>query len=57
MDEPTSALDDKNAAALMKNIKSYCAQNKITLIVVSHDKAIADKYADNIVFLQRTKNE
>ncbi|MCL2293398.1 MAG: energy-coupling factor ABC transporter ATP-binding protein [Spirochaetes bacterium] len=52
MDEPTSALDDKNAAALMKNIKSFCKDNGITLIVVSHDKAIADKYADNIISLQ-----
>ena len=51
MDEPTSALDDKNANALMENIKAHCKANNITLIVVSHDKAIAEKYADNIIYL------
>ena len=51
MDEPTSALDDKNANALMENIRAYCGENDITLIVVSHDKSIAKKYADNIVTL------
>ena len=51
MDEPTSALDDKNADTLIKNIKSYCKANKISLIIVSHDKTIADRYADNIINL------
>ena len=51
MDEPTSALDDKNANGLMANIKNHCIHNNITLIVVSHDKAIAEKYADNIINL------
>ena len=51
MDEPTSALDDKNANAIMENIKAHCKANNITLIVVSHDKSIAEKFADNIVAL------
>ena len=51
MDEPTSALDDKNANILIENIKSYCKTNEITLIVVSHDRAIADRHADNIIAL------
>ena len=51
MDEPTSALDDKNANLLMKNIKVHCKENNMTLIVVSHDKYIAEKFADNIIML------
>jgi putative ABC transport system ATP-binding protein len=51
MDEPTSALDDKNANTLMENIKAHCKASGITLIVVSHDKAIAEKYADNVINL------
>ena len=51
MDEPTSALDDKNSDALINNIKAFCKANGITLIVVSHDKSIAEKYADRIIDL------
>jgi len=51
LDEPTSALDNKNANVLMENIKLYCKTSGITLIVVSHDRAISDKYADNMIIL------
>ena len=51
MDEPTSALDDKNAQALMENITSYCKEKDMTLIVVSHDKGIAERYADHTISL------
>lgn len=51
LDEPTSALDDKNSNTLMENVKAFCKQNDATLLVVSHDRAIADKYADHIISL------
>jgi len=51
MDEPTSALDDKNANTLMENVKDHCKANQVTLLVVSHDKALAETYADHIVTL------
>ena len=54
MDEPTSALDDKNANILMENIKAHCQANDMTLIVVSHDKAIAEKFADSIIALSNS---
>jgi putative ABC transport system ATP-binding protein len=57
MDEPTSALDDKTANIFMENIKTHCAANNITLIVVSHDKNITEKFADNIIFLKGGQNE
>jgi len=51
MDEPTSALDEKNGHALLANIKSYCKENGKSLIVVSHDKEIARKFADEVITL------
>ncbi|MDR2727767.1 MAG: ATP-binding cassette domain-containing protein, partial [Chitinispirillales bacterium] len=38
LDEPTSALDDMTSNAVMSNLKTFCRENNITLIVVSHNK-------------------
>ena len=51
MDEPTSALDDKNANDVMEKIKAHCKREEITLIVVSHDKELAKKYAEHLIAL------
>ena len=56
LDEPLSALDEKNANALMKNIKNHCAEHEKTLIVISHDKAIVEKYADEIINIKPPKS-
>ncbi|MCL2712211.1 MAG: ATP-binding cassette domain-containing protein, partial [Methanomassiliicoccaceae archaeon] len=50
LDEPTSSLDNDTAISVMKNIRSYCAENGMTLIAVSHDRSIIDA-ADNIITL------
>ena len=47
LDEPTSALDDKNSDIVMGNIIMFCKKNNISVIVVSHDKVLADRYAEN----------
>jgi len=52
LDEPTSALDDKNAHIFMQNLKAYCKEKQMTLIVVSHDSAMAEQYADHIITLK-----
>lgn len=52
LDEPTSALDDKNAKAVLQNIKDFSIQNDITLIVVSHNNSLASSFADNIITLR-----
>ena len=49
MDEPTSSLDEKNAHAMLRNIKAYCKENDKSLIIVSHDKEIVEKFADHII--------
>ena len=52
LDEPTSALDDYNANTLMANIKAFCQQSDISLLVVSHSKSLADAFADRIINLE-----
>ena len=54
LDEPTSALDSETADRLMNNIKAYCRENDITLICITHDMAIAEKYADNLIRLYQS---
>jgi putative ABC transport system ATP-binding protein len=51
LDEPTSALDDVTANIMMTNIKVFCQKENITLIVVSHNKALAESYADYTILL------
>lgn len=49
LDEPTSALDEKTSDCFFENIKSFTNGNRITLLVVSHNKSLMCKYADNII--------
>ena len=51
MDEPTSSLDEKNAHALLTNIKAYCKENDKSLVIISHDKEIVEKFADYTITL------
>ncbi|MCL2690410.1 MAG: ABC transporter ATP-binding protein [Chitinispirillia bacterium] len=51
LDEPTSALDSTTSNTVMSNIKIFCKENNITLIVVSHNMALAQTYADNVITL------
>ena len=56
LDEPTSALDSETAMTMMKNIRSYCSEREMTLVVVSHDRKVIDAVADNVVDLGGRKN-
>jgi putative ABC transport system ATP-binding protein len=51
LDEPTCALDSKTADTVTANIKKHCKQNDKHIIAVSHDKAIVDKFADEVITL------
>ena len=51
LDEPTSALDAKTADALMGAVKVHCHEEGVTLLVVSHDPALAERYADERIHL------
>lgn len=51
LDEPTSALDERTSDELMYHLKEYCLKNGITLIAITHDKTLAQRYADKIIDL------
>jgi putative ABC transport system ATP-binding protein len=42
-DEPTSALDDKNCDRVSDLLLSVADQNKVTLIIATHDQRLKDK--------------
>lgn len=42
-DEPTGSLDPKNAAAVMDLLLEMCAEREVTMLLVTHERAIADR--------------
>ncbi len=50
-DEPTGNLDSKRGEEIMHLLKELNKQGK-TIVVVTHDKALAEKYAKTIYFLK-----
>lgn len=53
LDEPTSALDGETANRLMENLRAFAKETDITLLVISHDPALAEKYGDHILDLEK----
>ena len=53
LDEPTSALDENTAHRMLQQVKAYCQQNHITLLVICHDSKIVEAFADKIITLER----
>lgn len=53
LDEPTSALDNKNTFSVIENILSFCKKNSSTVIIVSHDKELTEKFGENNITLER----
>jgi len=53
LDEPTSALDFETARTLLKKLKEFGAEKQITMIVVSHDDALAEEFSDHLVSITR----
>jgi len=51
LDEPTSALDAKTGKTVMSTICAFCRDQGRTLIVVSHDQALVDQFAENRILL------
>jgi putative ABC transport system ATP-binding protein len=56
MDEPTSALDASTAGKVLGNLKAFCRENGITMIVVSHDEKLSEDYADEVITIERREN-
>lgn len=53
LDEPTAALDDQTAQDLIHSLKEYCRAKGITLLVVCHNRLLAERYADELIILER----
>lgn len=42
-DEPTGSLDPKNAAAVMDLLLELCHEEKLTMLMVTHDRGLAER--------------
>jgi len=42
-DEPTGSLDPKNARTVMDLLLELCSEEKVTLLMVTHDRALAER--------------
>jgi polar amino acid transport system ATP-binding protein len=51
-DEPTSALDPELTGKVLKVIKKL-AENKMTMIIVTHEMAFAKEVSDRIIFIDK----
>lgn len=49
LDEPTSALDQKTAYELFTNLKNYSEKQGMTVIVISHDEGLKEKFSDHTI--------
>ena len=55
LDEPTSALDCVLAHKVIENIINYIKINNKTLIAISYDTTLINKFAENIILLKGKK--
>jgi len=53
LDEPTSALDKENSNDVIENLIGFAKDKGITVIIVSHDPKITDKFAEEITVIER----
>ena len=54
MDESTNAIDEKSQGQVLDKIVNFAKENKITLIIVSHDKKVLAKC--QVTYLLENKN-
>lgn len=56
LDEPTGALDHDNSLCFIKSLRSYCSENGITPILISHDSGLLETFGSQVLFIGQ-KNE
>lgn len=49
LDEPSSALDDETEEIVIQMLTKHVRKEKKTIVMVTHSKAIAEKYSDTII--------
>ncbi len=55
LDEATSALDSKLSHKVLENITNYAKENKKTLLIISHDNSLVEKFAEHVIDLNGAK--
>jgi iron complex transport system ATP-binding protein len=55
LDEPTLHLDIGAQLDLLESLRKLAAQNRYTVVVVTHELNLAGEYADQVVLLQKGK--
>lgn len=53
LDEPTAALDDTTSHRFFAQLKPFCLNNQITLLVICHNTKLTEMYADHVIVLQK----
>ncbi len=56
-DEPTSALDDDNETQLIRLLIDTCREKDCTLVVVSHNRALAELFDRQLVLTNGVLND
>ncbi|MED1202248.1 ATP-binding cassette domain-containing protein [Heyndrickxia acidicola] len=51
IDEPTSALDENTETAVMDRFIQYVRDHHKTVVMVTHSKAVAERYSDSIIYM------
>lgn len=49
LDEPSAALDDEMEETIVKMVTEYVKKENKTLVMVTHSRAMAEKYSDTII--------
>ncbi|MEQ8153990.1 MAG: ABC transporter ATP-binding protein [Clostridiaceae bacterium] len=55
LDEPTSALDSSTEEGLMEDLIKYCKDKNISLIIITHSKAVSASFAEYMIELSSGK--
>ena len=55
LDEPTLHLDIGAQVDLLEALRRLAAENRYTVVVVTHEISLAGEYADQVVLLQKGK--
>jgi putative ABC transport system ATP-binding protein len=50
-DEPTGNLDSRNGTEIMNFLREFNQKLGMTIILVTHERALADRYAQRLIFL------
>jgi ABC-type lipoprotein export system ATPase subunit len=50
-DEPTGNLDSRTGAEIMNMVREFNQQLGMTVVMVTHERALAERYAERLIFL------